>query len=410
MIGDTRVSWMQWFGSPPRGTAAGRGRTAAAPARPSSVATMTVLVAGNRDDLVVRVKECLANDLPATARVLAMPLRQLVDRAVAELPQRIVLLLEPEDARGLATLRELKDLGFGNIVAVGPGDQAHLILNSIQQGAFQFVGTDQIASELPRLVKQGDGASDQSRASAGKVISVLGTQGGCGASTCATNLALTLAQKYQSVALIDLDLRRGDVAALLDLETRHSVADLCRNVARMDRAMFDQCFTRHESGVAALAAPRPFERGGQVTPVGVRKLLNMARMAFPFTLVDLPHTASESERQTLLHSDEVLVVTILDFTALRHARRVLAYLQGIGISDEAIRLVVNRKNRPQEMSLSEARRILQREFSFWIPEDAKHVNHANNHGTPVVAMAPKARVSKAIREMAFALNGRETRD
>lgn len=400
------MSWMQWLGNPPGGGATGRVPIAATQARQSPDTAMTVLVAGNSDELVGRVKRSLVHELPATARVLSMGLVALVDRAVAELPRRIVLVLDSDDERGLAVLRELRDLGFRNIVAVGPEDDAHLILSSIQQGAFQFIGTDQIASELPRLVKQEGEARDQKLASAGKVISVLGTQGGTGASTCATNLALSLVRKYQSVALIDADLQRGDIAALLDLETKHSIADLCRNALRMDRAMFDQCFTQHKSGIAVLAAPKPFEHGGHVTPVGVRKLINMARMAFPFTIIDLPHTASESERQVLLHSDEVLVMTILDFTALRHARRVLVYLQEIGVGEESVRLVANRGNRPREMSPSEARKILQREFNYWIPEDAKNVNFANNHGTPVVEMAPKSRASKAIREMAYQLNGR----
>ena len=374
---------------------------------PSATSTpLKVLVAGNNAESLARVENRLTNELSATDTVVALALSQTIDRAVQELPQRIVLLLEGSDRGGLETLRELVDLGFEHILVIGPTDHADFILKVIQQGAYQYLGYDQVGSELIPLLKRGSAAVHGERQDAGQVISIVGTHGGCGASTCATNLALAMARGDSSVALIDLNLPRGDVAALLDLEAPHTIADLCQNAARMDRAMFEQSFARHEGGVAALAAPRQIGQDGQVTPVGIRKVLNMAQMEFPFTFIDLPHTASDVERQVLPRSDRVLVVTLLDFTALRHARRVLTYLQEIGIDDERIHLVVNRGNRPGELSRQEARRILEREARFWIPEDAKNVNYANNRGTPLVLMKPRSAAAKAIRDIARQLSGR----
>ena len=371
----------------------------------ATASPLKVLVAGNHAESLARVENSLTNELSATDTVIALSLSRMIDRAVQELPQRIVLLLDGGDRQGLDTLRELVDLGFEQILVIGPTDHAELILKVIQQGAYQYLGLDQINSELVPLLRRGGAAKQSEWQNAGQVISIVGTHGGCGASTCATNLALAMAREDSSVALIDLNLLRGDVAALLDLEAPHTIADLCQNAARMDRAMFDQCFVRHAGGIAALAAPRQIGQGGQVTPVGIRKVLNMAQMEFPFTLIDLPHTATDVERQVLLRSDRVLVVTLLDFTALRHTRRVLTYLQEIGIDETRIHLVVNRGNRPRELSRQEARRILERDARFWVPEDAKNVNYANNRGTPLVLTKPRSSAAKAIREIARELRG-----
>lgn len=400
------MSWKQWLRNEPRPGREHGGSGLGSNSFDARPEILTVLIAGENTEVVTRLEQILSNELPATARVQTTTLGRATDGVVQELPQRIVLVMDPEDARCLNTLRELRDLGIEHILAVGPSDQANLILSAIQQGAYQYLGIDQIDSELTRLLKQGSPAASVSRKNVGKVISVVGAQGGCGTSTCVTNLALAMAQKYQPIGLIDLDLQRGDVMALLDLETHHTIADLCRNASRLDRAMFDQCFARHEGGVMALAAPSGFDHASAVTPVGIRKILNMARMVFPFTFIDMPHNGTEAERQALLQSDNVLVVTILDFTALRHARRLLGYLQAIGVADDRVHLVINRGNRPQEMTTQDAKRILQRDARFWIPEDAKNVNHANNHGTPLVVVAPRTRAAKAISEMAYQLNGK----
>ena len=55
----------------------------------------------------------------------------------------------------------------------------------------------------------------------GTVISLFGAKGGIGKTTLATNLAVALAQlRHESVALMDIDTRFGDVAIVLDLQPK----------------------------------------------------------------------------------------------------------------------------------------------------------------------------------------------
>ena len=46
------------------------------------------------------------------------------------------------------------------------------------------------------------------------------------------------------------------MATGLNLKPRHSIADLCHNIDKLDQKMFEQSLIEHPSGVFVLAAPK----------------------------------------------------------------------------------------------------------------------------------------------------------
>src|SRR5690606_27802070 len=90
----------------------------------------------------------------------------------------------------------------------------------------------------------------------GTVITVFGAKGGIGKTTISSNLAVALAtEAHQSVALVDMDTRFGDVAITMDIPVERSIADLARNLDNVDRATLSEYLVEHESGVHILPAP-----------------------------------------------------------------------------------------------------------------------------------------------------------
>src|SRR3972149_3048819 len=72
----------------------------------------------------------------------------------------------------------------------------------------------------------------------GTVLTVFGAKGGIGKTTISTNLATAIVQKTgQSVALVDLDTRFGDVAILMDIPVERSIADLALPEEEINREM-----------------------------------------------------------------------------------------------------------------------------------------------------------------------------
>ncbi len=241
---------------------------------------------------------------------------------------------------------------------------------------------------------------------AGRVIAVLAPSGGSGSSTLAVNLAAVLAKQHETAALLDLKLETGDLAALLNLKPTYTLADLCHNIARMDRTLFERSLTRHATGVYLLGAPRHYDDIAQVTAEGVHQALALAKSSFPYVVVNLDHSFRPEQVEVLREANVVLLVLRLDFASLRNVRRALDHVERLGVASDRIRLVVNRYGQPKEIPVSKAEEALGQKVFHCVPDDPRSVNRANNNGVPVVLESPRAAVSRSVTKLATEVNGR----
>jgi pilus assembly protein CpaE len=323
---------------------------------------------------------------------------QVVAQSPADL---VVVVLAPDVEKGLEVLLKLRGRIAGHLLAVGPVSDSKLILRALQSGADHYLDETELDTELAaglsRLkIKQ------EAQTPSGRLLALLSTSGGSGASTLAVNLATVLAKEQHKCALLDLNPGRGDLGSLLDLKPQFTLADLCLNVSRLDRAMFEKMLIRHDSGVHLLGAPQMFGDARVVTPQGVNQALTMARMVFPSVVADLEDCFHEEQVVTLRQATTLLLVTRLDFTSLRNARRILEHMQELDVPRTRIRLVVNRYGQPNELPVTEAEEALGEKLGHFIPDDPRTINAANNAGIPAVLRAPNAKVSQSIVQLARA--------
>jgi pilus assembly protein CpaE len=316
----------------------------------------------------------------------------------------LVLVLSPAPDAALEVIRKLRSRVFGPVLAVGQASESKLILRALHEGADHYLDEADLEMQLEAVLLRlhgREGSRERQRPEpAGRLVCVLGASGGCGTSTLAVNLATVLARQHGRCALIDLKPGVGDLAALLDLRPEHSLADLCLNSGRMDRAMFEAALVPHTGGVHLLAPPQMYEDIRLVTPKGVHKTLTLARETFPLTVADLEDCFHEEQVIALRQADLVLLVFRLDFTALRNTRRILDYFEQIGIPAERVRLVINRYGQAKELPVSEAEEALGRKVAYFIPDDPKTINGANNTGVPVVLKTPSSKVAQSIAHLA----------
>jgi pilus assembly protein CpaE len=320
-------------------------------------------------------------------------------------PDLVVVVLGADPEHALTVMGGLQVKAPARVVAVGPASDPKLVIRSLRAGADDYVDQDDLESHLREAVSRCRGAR-QSQEDAGRLIAVLAPSGGSGSSTIAVNVATVLAKEHKQTALLDLKLEAGDLSALLDLKPTHTLADLCRDVARMDRSLFERSLARHASGVHLLAPPRHLADVRHVTPEGVSQVLTLARAAFPYVIVDLDHSFRDEPAQVLRQADIILLVIRLDFTALRNARRTLDHLTEQGIDLEKVRLVINRYGQAKEVPAARAEEALGFKIFHYVPDDPKTVNRANNNGVPLVLEAPSAKVSRSVAKLAANVNGR----
>ena len=368
---------------------------------------MRAFVVGGDAVFALKVHDVLLRNLVdcPTAHVVPLDNAEVVLAQVR--PDVIVLILSPNPEVALARLHEIRSATQAHLIAVGPANEPKSILRTLHDGADEYLDEAeleyQLEGALARLRSKG-----LSHSEIGRVIALLAASGGSGSSTLAVNLATVLARQYKSTALFDLKLDAGDLPTLLDLAPTHTLADFCQNLARMDRSMFDQLFVKHASGVHLLAAPRRLADVAHVTPKGVRQAMVMARATFPYVVADIDHSFREEQSEALLQADVVLVILRLEIASVRNTGRTLEHLNQIGVTDERLRLVVNRYGQSKELPAATAEQALGMKLHYYISEDPKTVLRANNKGVPVVLDKPWAGVSKKITEMAISLNGRHS--
>jgi pilus assembly protein CpaE len=364
---------------------------------------MQALILSDQETIAGRIRQVLLFEGVDCPPAFLRPNDLSVGHVSRARPDVVVLVFGPdaENAMNLMgiLLRETKV----QIIVVGPAS-SRLVLRALRGGASDYVDEADlevdIQAALKRLREQG-AAPDK----AGRIIAVLSPCGGSGSSTLAANVAAALARERKEVALVDLKLEAGDLASLLDLRPAYTLADLTQNLARMDRVLLERSLVRHECGVHLLGAPRTFAEINYVTPEGVDQVLNLARVLFPYVVLDVDHGHNHVQVTAVRHADVILVVLRLEFAALRNTRRLLDQLDHLDIDKARVHLVVNRFGQPKEVPPAKAEQALGAKFFHFVPDDPRAVIRANNNGVPFVLEVPSAKVSRSVTRLAMSVNG-----
>jgi pilus assembly protein CpaE len=367
---------------------------------------MRFFIAGSNDDLNRRLQDVLARYGQDYQILPLNPLAQVSARLSQAQADMLIVSLTPETENAFRLLREQRSPSLQRILAIGPLTDSKLRSGALREGADQYLAEEELELEmeaiLRRITIQAPAINEN-----GRLISFLAPSGGSGSSTLAVNLATALAREHKRCLLLDLNLGAGDLASLLDLKPVHTLADLCRNPNRLDRAIFERSLVRHSSGISLLSPPRSFSDIGLVTAQGVCEIVSLARGMFPYIVVDLDDSFHSEQTQTLRQSDVVLLVLRLDFTALRNTQRTLEHLKQLQIHPDRVRLIVNRYGQPQELPASKAEEALGIKIAHYVPDDPKTINRANNHGIPALIDAPSAKVSRSVSQLAMSVNGQK---
>src|SRR5262245_29653452 len=185
----------------------------------------------------------------------------LADRFNADSDERLVLLgpsTSIEDALGFAEQCRVRRPALG-VVLVREDVDVALMTDALRAGVREVVRNGdhaavlaacarsrdlsrQLLSRLPPP-RQPSGPAESAPAAHGpadgQVITVFSAKGGCGKSTIATNLAVTLADGgKRRVCLIDLDLAFGDIAIMMQLSPEKTIADAIGVADRLDETGF----------------------------------------------------------------------------------------------------------------------------------------------------------------------------
>lgn len=332
-------------------------------------------------------------------------LSQLLDRALLEQPDVVMVVQPTSQAEELALLQELTLAVASHIVIIGVANDPRRILASMNAGAGEYIDIETwqttVRESAVRFRQRAMSRADTS--DFGKILGIAALGGGTGVSTVAANLAISLAKKAGTLMLIDLRLDAGDLAPLLNLDPQFSIADLCHHLGRLDDDLFSQILTPHPSGVHLLAAPYNFAEIEKITIKGLRRALAMGKRKFPYVLVDLGMAETPLHEETLSQCEQLLVVLRLDYPSIRNTRSFIGRLETLGFDRTKIKLVVNRYGQRYQVKPDQAREALGLPIEALLPDDVSGVNYSISVGSPVVASNSWSKLARRMCALADSL-------
>ena len=308
----------------------------------------------------------------------------------------------------MQVMRQVMQIGVKDFLPrpIDPAELAAAIDRMEPEEADVDAGADEVE---PTAAAQPAGAARPAppTRAAGVVLTVFGAKGGIGKSTIATNLAAAIAHDTEfSVLLMDMDARFGDIAIMMDIEPRFTVADLASHAHELDREMFRSALMRHDSGVQILAAPKHPGEWGDITAEQMKGLIQYGARLFDFVILDTPGTFNDLVATAIEVADRVLMVSSLDMASIKDSAYMLDLLEAEEFPPDRLLLTINQVNRVNSLKIADIPKVVHHDV-FWEISYDEQVLHANQVGTPVVVSKPKSRAAKQMRALAMQIVGPE---
>ena len=260
----------------------------------------------------------------------------------------------------------------------------------------------------------------------GVILPVHGMAGGTGTTTLAVNLAWELANigndpapargffgraktpppanDAPRVCLLDFDLQTGSTSTYLDLPRREAVYELLSDTEAMDHESFLQAMLTYNEKLHVLTAPAEMLPLDLITPEDIDRILAMAQANFDYVIIDMPKTVVQWTENVLSVAHVYFTTLELDMRSAQNTLRFIRALKAEELPVKKLRFVLNRAPKASDMSgKSRVKRLaesLDIKIEILLPDGAKQVVQAGDHGLPLSESAAKNPLCREIRKLA----------
>lgn len=233
-----------------------------------------------------------------------------------------------------------------------------------------------------------------------RTIVVFSSKGGVGKTTLSCNLAVCLAQESRKkVALVDLNLQGGDVAVMLNLSPKGSIAELVQEEDRMEYSLVNTYLAPHMSGLKVLPAPLRPEQAEVVTAGHVEGILSLLKNNFDYVIIDTSPLFNDINLIAMEVADDILLIFTRDLPAIRHTKTNMEVLDSLNLSGK-VKLILNQSTLDYGIKISDLEKSFSASPAVVLPHDEKTVLSSINKGHPFVMTQVNSRIAQSIKSLA----------
>lgn len=326
-------------------------------------------------------------------------------------PDIALVALDADSSKGLALVARItQELPECNVLVISSSTEGSLILQAMRNGAKEFLGLplklEDVLAALERMRQTQLSRTGEGQVRACHVIAVAGASGGVGCTSLAVNVGCILARNEEnSVVVIDLDFALGDSDVWLDIIPDYTIQDVAENITRLDYSLLKRSLTRHDCGLFLLPRPVQLDDNVKITADQLRRVVALLKTTFTHLVIDTSKSFGPLDMAAMETAESVLLVTQLDLPCLRNVVRLMQYFEHVEGLTEKIKIVVNRVGlEDTQISLNKALETIGREIAWQIPNDFATMVEARNNGIPLMMQSPKAKLTRALEQIAQQLS------
>ncbi|HEX4532780.1 MAG TPA: AAA family ATPase [Rhizomicrobium sp.] len=322
------------------------------------------------------------------------------------------LLVVETRLQGLTALDEIDRLAevcdpATKVIIVGRANDVELYRGLIRRGASEYL----VAPINPlHLIEVVSGLYlDPDAAPVGRVVSFVGARGGVGSSTLAHNVGFCISELFHiNTTIVDFDLPFGTTGLDFNEEPAQGVAEALSSPERLDDVLLERLLIKASDHLSLFASPAAVDREYDADPAAFETVLDSVRQMSPCVVIDLPHVWTPWVKQTLLASDDIVIVASPDLASLRNAKGIIDVLRASRTNDAAPRLVLNQVGIPKrpEIPVKDFASTMGLAPALILPFEPALYGAAANNGQMLLQTQPKSATAEGIRRLSEALTGR----
>jgi pilus assembly protein CpaE len=322
------------------------------------------------------------------------------------------LLIVETSSRGADVLAELERLAEccdedTKVVVIGRVNDVQLYRELIRRGVSEYLVAPlnpvQLIETISGLYVNPDAPP------IGRIITFASTRGGTGASTLAHNVGWYIAENLKvDTAILDLDLPFGTAGLDFNEDPGQGIADALAAPERLDDVLLDRLLIKCGNHLSLFAAPAMIDRFYEADESAYESVIDHVRTSMPCVIVDLPHTWNNWAKQTLLSSEDIVLVATPDLASLRNAKNIMDIVRANRPNDPPPKLVINQVGVPKrpEIPVKEFSAALNIDPSFVFPFEPQIFGTAANNGQMLAELQPKSKAAEGVRRLAELVTGR----
>jgi pilus assembly protein CpaE len=336
---------------------------------------------------------------------------QALAKAESEMPDLIILDVMMPDLDGFEVCRRLRanpKTAHTPIIMFTAKTQVNDKVLGFQAGADDYltkpIHPAELSSRVEAVLLRSARARETAPTVTAHAVGFIGSKGGVGTTTLATNVAVALAQQEvgQGKRMIVVELAAGSGGAGLQLGFSHPgglSTLMTKPVEELDVRTVESYLTPHASGARMLLAPTDPRSSPLPVPQVEATIQQLGRLC-DFLVLDLGVGLDDATRVAVKQCRYVFLVTEPQRVALALAQALIADLATIDVPREKIGLVLcNRAHSATTITKSAVEGLLGEVVSV-IPPVPEMAFQAVENAVPLYLMQPGSVVSNQIRDLA----------